>query len=399
MYARFRSRSVFYKRRDVVKSAYGARPNSMRVLNVKRGLLRGTFADETVNLNDRSRLELLESLRHPRERDFYQDHTYHNQWVQRDLDRGQKQQLSSRYRFMLPGFVKTPWIWFPGDMVEVVSGDCRGVRGTIIAVMKYKNEIVVQNVNVQDVTIPATETRPEQIVQREHPISVDLVRHVDPQTNEMCTVRLVTVRNRETGVHEEKRISLDSGVLMPIPPREDGLETGDPLKDTPIQDADEPTYDANAEISVLVERKLRAIEDHFVGRLKRAHMFHNSRSRSNAAEMVGFQEDVVTKATEAAVAALESSLSTEWWHEELDPMVADLRQDAIDAAAAASAANSAAAAAEGDASEGDVEEVEEEEDEGDFLDASAPGGDVSSDGAEGANRSNTGDSNSSPDSR
>lgn len=28
---------------------------------------------------------MMESIRHPRERDFYQDHTYHNQWIEREL--------------------------------------------------------------------------------------------------------------------------------------------------------------------------------------------------------------------------------------------------------------------------------------------------------------------------
>lgn len=40
--------------------------------------------------------------------------------------------------------------------MEVISGEGVGQRGTIIAIVKYKNEIVVQNINVRDVVIPAT---------------------------------------------------------------------------------------------------------------------------------------------------------------------------------------------------------------------------------------------------
>lgn len=316
MYARYRTRSRFYKRPEKLLRAYGVSPNLLRRPQVKPGLLRGIYRDETIDLRDKERLELLESLRHPKERDFYQDHTYHNQWVMRDLEKHHKSQLASRYKFFSPHYMSSspgrslfdaesgphedPWLFYPGDTVEVIKGEGKGQRGAIIAVVKYKNEVLVQNVNVQDVVIPASETRPEQTVQREHPIQADRVRHVDPSTNELCELTIVTVKNKSTGALEVKRMSLTSGVLLPLPDRDEGaVEVGDPLKDTPIADADEVTYDPAKEISLLTEKKCQEMEQYFVNHsLKNSYAFHSALSTKNAEQMQAFQIAVVERAAE-----------------------------------------------------------------------------------------------------
>lgn len=369
MYARFRSRSIFYSRRAPVVNAYGVQSNVLRKLKIKGELKHGVYRDEQVDLRDKKRLELVEAMRHPLEKDFYQDHTYHSQWISREPEDHQKRMLVDRYGFMTPNYEINPWIWYPGDIVEVVSGESRGIRGTIIAVVKYRNEILVQNVNVQDVTIPATETRPESTVQREHPIKVHRVRHVDPSTNEPCEIRLVTVRNKETGELEEKRISLSSGVLIPIPPRDENLDVGDPLRDTPIQDADEPTYNPDEEIPVLVERKLRAMEDHFISQLKLSYEFHSRLAARNEKDMRRFQVQVLKRATEIVTNELVKQDKATWWSEEMSPFLEQLEARAEERAAAAAAA--ASEASEGAPSlttvveEEDEEDIEEDEEEQD----------------------------------
>lgn len=302
MYARYRTRSRFYKQPERVLKAYGVSPNALRQPRItKRGLLHGVYADETVDLRDKERLELLEEIRHPKERDFYQDHTYHNQWIDRDLEPHQKAQIASRYKYFDPEFAIKPWLWYPGDLVEVISGcDNIGQRGTIIAVVPYKNEIIVQHVNIKDIVIPASDSRPEQIVQREHPICVSCVKHVDPSTGKVCTLAMVKVYAKGSKQLEERRISLDSGVLLPIPSRDSNstLETGDPLRDTPIQDAEEETYDEESEQPLLVDRKLKAMENYFTQQvLKSSYEFHQPLHRANALAMRNFQIDVVKKAT------------------------------------------------------------------------------------------------------
>lgn len=308
MYARYRTRSRFYKQPTQVLKAYNVNPNLLRKPKIKEGLLNGIYTDAKVDLREKDHLEMLESIRHPRERDFYQDHTYHNQWISRELEKHQKSQLAGRYAYFAPGYVMEPWVWYPGDVVEVTQGEGVGLRGTIIAVIKYKNEIVVQNVNVQDVTIPASETRPEQTVQREHPISVLRVAHIDPSTNQRCHVELVKLRNRETGALEEKRMVLESGVLMPIPPREDGVQVGDPLKDTALQDAEEETLDMEKEMPRMVERRLQAMENHFVESMAKSHRFHAELQQRNAQDMLHFQRAVVQRATQKLVERCGQSL-------------------------------------------------------------------------------------------
>lgn len=321
MYARYRTRSKFFKRPEKALKAYGVTPNLLRRPRVKQGLLNGIYKDETIDLRDRERLDMIEAIRHPKERDFYQDHTYHNQWESRDLEKHQKIQLTSHYSYFSPRFSggssaaaadpyggsrqsssgdSDPWLFYPGDQVEVITGEGKGQRGAIIAVVRYKNDVLVQNVNVQDVVIPATETRPEQTVQREHPISADRIRHIDPSTGELCTLDLVTVKHKSTGELEQKRISLESGVLLPLPEREEGtVEAGDPLKDTPITDADEATYDPAKEGPLLMEKKLQEMENYFISNnLRRSYEFHSELIKKNGQQLAAFQVSVVERATE-----------------------------------------------------------------------------------------------------
>lgn len=386
MYARYRTRSRFYKRPEKLLQPYNVSANILRRPKIKPGLLNGAYHDEKVDLRDRERLELLETIRHPKERDFYQDHTYHNQWIARDLEKHQQSQIAGRYRFFDPSFQVKPWIWYPGDTVEVIDGEGVGQRGAIIAVIKYKNEMLVQNVNVQDVVIPASETRPEQTVQREHPISVHRVRHIDPSTNELCHLELVQVRNKETGEMEERRISMESGVLLPIPEMEEAVESGDPLQDTAIADADEVTYDAARELPLLVERRLQEMENHFVKKLKASYEYHEPLRVNNAEQLQAFQKAVVDSATEklaerllyagangsqTAVNPIAGEALPAWWHDMLAPYVEALEEE--DAAAAAleaqrSSTHAATVATgvgggvvEGTETEAFFEEVEEEE--------------------------------------
>lgn len=297
-YAPFKKRTTFYWQRNCRLGVSGPYPGLYRTMWWRPNLpknLRGFYADKFVDLRTKENLNVVEDLRAPKERDFYQDHTYHNQWKQRDLDQKQTKQLVSRYRWMAPGFQKDPWMWFPGDLVEVVKGNHAGQRGVVLSVLAYKNEITVQNVNVQEITIPATDTRPEQVMQREHPISVDLVQHIDPKTGEPCELRIVTVRNRENGELEKRRISLSSGTMLMIPKTDEKME-GDPLKDTPMADAEEETFDHDSEIQLLVDRKLRAMEDWFVKQLKHSYYMHKEYSAKNEVAVRTFQADVLERA-------------------------------------------------------------------------------------------------------
>jgi large subunit ribosomal protein L24 len=263
-----------------------------------------TFYDARVDMTAKENLDVVEMLRHPRERDYYQDHTYHNEWIARDLTAKQAGQLTERYYWMVPGHQIEPWVWFPGDVVEVVSGDFSGQRGTILNVVKYKNEAYVQNVNVQPLVIPASETRPEQTIQREHAVSVTKLKLVDPSTNEPCDVRLVTVRDKDTGSHVQRRMSLTTGTLLPLPKPSNDIDVGDPMHDTPLEDAREPTYMEDKELPVIVARKLRAIEDNFVRDLKTLNDKHDTYRAANDKYLRRYQQEVVKQAAQLVISAL-----------------------------------------------------------------------------------------------
>lgn len=337
MYSKFRKSPFSYNAPWKITNAYGISPNTLRAPTFSnKALHRPNAADQSFDYRAKQNLETLEAVRHPKDRDFYQDHTYHNQWVDRGLEDTQKYALASRYAFMKPGYEIEPWIWYPGDLVEIVQGEGRGLRGTIIAVLKYRNQAIVQNINIQDITIPATDTRPEQKIQREHPIDVTRVRHVDPQTNRLCSVQLVTVRNKETGEVEQKRISMESGTLMPIPPLEEGVQTGDPLKDTAMTDADEPTYDPEKELAILVQRKLHAMEEYFVRQLQRSYEFHSQLSRQNEQDMRRFQRDALTRAVSLTVERVSEGANPmpftlqPWYQQMLAPYIDVAQQEKLE---------------------------------------------------------------------
>lgn len=307
----------FYMRpvRLVKKHALPMDPNHLRQPKIDDKFKRSMYINQQVNFTDKDMLDVADMLRHPRERDFYQDHTYHNEWIQRDLNAKQKKQLSDHLQWMLPGYEISPWIWFPGDTVEVVSGEFAGQRGTILNVVKYKNQAFVQNVNVKPIVIPASETRPEQTIQREHAVNVATLKIVDPSTNEPCEVRLVTVRDKETGEKVERRMSLSSGTLLPLPKKDIDVDIGDPLHDTPMEDAQGETYMEDKELPVMVARKLRAMEDHFVGQLQESYVRHEAYRQENVAHLRRYQQEVVRQAAafvmEALIPTSEASASPE----------------------------------------------------------------------------------------
>jgi large subunit ribosomal protein L24 len=278
--------------------------NGLRQPQVDEKFRFGKFVDQSMNFTDKENLDEVEVMRGPTERDYYQDHTYHNEWILRDMDPRQRKILTERYQWMLPGFVVEPWVWFPGDQVEVVRGDFSGQRGTVLNVVKYKNEAYVQNVNVKPIVIPASETRPEQTIQREHSVDVRNLRLVDPSTNEPCDVRLVTVRDKETGEKVQRRMSLSTGTLLPVPKDEQTVDVGDPMHDTPLEDAKEPTYFEDKEMPIIVARKLRAMEDHFVHDLKTLNGVHAEYRKENVEYLRRYQQEVVRQAAGFVMEAL-----------------------------------------------------------------------------------------------
>ena len=276
-------------------------------LNDKFAKDAGYPADGKVKLTEREYTDLVEVLRDPSELDFYQDHTYNRPWDEQMPNRDQRRQIAEMAEWMKPGYIIRPWVWYPGDLVEVVDGEFAGQRGTIQTVIQFKNKVIVSGVNIQAIDIPATEDKPAQVLDREHPISVTMVRHVDPKTNEPCELKLAKVRNKETGKVEERRFSTTSGAVLPIPMPKPSTD-GDPLLDTPIDDATEETYDEAKELPVMVAHKLKALEKGFVEQLKTAYDYHEPLRRKNFESAQRYSLDVQRKAAKLLVAATKGDM-------------------------------------------------------------------------------------------
>ncbi len=97
-----------------------------------------------------------------------------------------------------------------GDTVQVLSGDDKGKRGTVLRVYPKSGRVTVQGVNLIKKHQRATQTAEAGIVEREAPIHHSKVMLIDPKTGEPTRVR---VRRDADGTRE--RIAVKSG--QPIP--------------------------------------------------------------------------------------------------------------------------------------------------------------------------------------
>lgn len=67
-----------------------------------------------------------------------------------------------------------------GDTVEIIAGDDRGTKATVLAVMPKKNKVIVEGCKVAKKAIKPTEENPKGgHVNKEMPIDVSNVRKVE----------------------------------------------------------------------------------------------------------------------------------------------------------------------------------------------------------------------------
>ncbi|KNH07791.1 delta-1-pyrroline-5-carboxylate dehydrogenase [Perkinsela sp. CCAP 1560/4] len=282
---------------------YNVPANKLRNIKLDN-VFRGMYFDNKHDMAARDNLDETEEMRSPTEKDFYQDHTYHSQWEERDLNSKQKGQLRRTYAWMAPGYQIQPWLWYPGDLVEIAVGDDRGKRGRIRNVLAYKNEIVVEGVNVQQEEIPATEDRPKQILYQPWPINVKSVRHVDESTDSICELRILTVK--KDGELKKVRASTASGWVLPIPEIQKADVNGDPTLDTSYADAVDRTFHEK-EIDSLANIKLEALEKHYIDELKEQYSYHREFQEQIAKDKAKFQHDVWLRAKEILLKQIRSA--------------------------------------------------------------------------------------------
>lgn len=75
-----------------------------------------------------------------------------------------------------------------GDRVVVLTGRSRGRSGEVLKMIPKEDRAIVQGVNVVKRHTRPTQTQPGGIIEKEAPIHVSNLAHVDPKTSEPTRV-------------------------------------------------------------------------------------------------------------------------------------------------------------------------------------------------------------------
>ncbi len=76
-----------------------------------------------------------------------------------------------------------------GDQVVILAGKDKGSKGTVIKIIKDKDRVIVEGVNmIKKHVKPSTENPQGGIVEKEAPIHISNVALVDPKTGEPTRV-------------------------------------------------------------------------------------------------------------------------------------------------------------------------------------------------------------------
>lgn len=82
-----------------------------------------------------------------------------------------------------------------GDKVQVITGKNKGKVGEIIKVFPSENRVIVSGVNLAKKHTKPSQTSEGGIIQKELPIHVSNVSHIDPKTNEITKVGYKTLED------------------------------------------------------------------------------------------------------------------------------------------------------------------------------------------------------------
>ena len=95
-----------------------------------------------------------------------------------------------------------------GDNVIVIAGKDKGKSGNVLSVLRSKDRIVVEGVNIVKHHRKATQENPGKIEEKESSIHISNVSHLDPDSGKPTRVKYEI----KDGV--KKRISVVSGSLL-----------------------------------------------------------------------------------------------------------------------------------------------------------------------------------------
>ena len=96
-----------------------------------------------------------------------------------------------------------------GDKVKVITGKSKGKVGDVLKVFPSEKKLIVSGVNLAKKHTKATQTSEGGIVQKELPIHISNVSHIDPKTNEITKIGYKVL---ESG--EKVRFAKKSGEII-----------------------------------------------------------------------------------------------------------------------------------------------------------------------------------------
>ena len=95
-----------------------------------------------------------------------------------------------------------------GDAVIVIAGKDKGKSGNVMSILKNKDRVIVQGVNIIKRHRKATQESPGKIEEIEASVHISNVSHIDPDTGKPTRVKYEI----KDGV--KKRMSVVSGSLL-----------------------------------------------------------------------------------------------------------------------------------------------------------------------------------------
>ena len=95
-----------------------------------------------------------------------------------------------------------------GDSVIMIAGKDKGKSGNVLSIIKDKDRVVVQGVNIIKRHRKATQESPGKIEEIEAPVHISNISHVDPDSGKPTRVKF----DFKDGV--KKRVSVLSGSLL-----------------------------------------------------------------------------------------------------------------------------------------------------------------------------------------
>jgi large subunit ribosomal protein L24 len=97
-----------------------------------------------------------------------------------------------------------------GDKVIVTTGRDKGKQGEVLQVLRAEARVLVQGVNMMKRHTAASQTSPGGIVEKEAPLHISNVAHIDPKSNKATRVGYkIDKDGRKTRIAKRSGESID----------------------------------------------------------------------------------------------------------------------------------------------------------------------------------------------